>query len=161
MSRSIRRVPGDWKHPTMPNGKFQPMFDIFYSDAVDDWNYNNELWSKGEHPDQIQFESVKEYTSYDQYHSYPDPSFYIQGNKDTFKRTHYQVYETVSEGTPKSPVFETEGQVKEWLLSIGNSSDAADYLIQIGSTGSFTGTMNKDGLKLTPPIITEPIEGES
>ncbi len=35
------------------------------------------------------------------------------------ERTHYQVYETVSEGTPMSPVFATKEELIEWLVNDG------------------------------------------
>lgn len=47
--------------------------------------------------------------------------------------TAYQVYETVSEGTPVSPVFATREDLKAWLISNQGMSDAgAEHFIGMG-----------------------------
>lgn len=33
MGREIRRVPKNWKHPRLEDGRYQPMFDQNYEEA--------------------------------------------------------------------------------------------------------------------------------
>jgi len=48
----------------------------------------------------------------------------------------YQIYETVSEGTPVSPVFLTHAEMKRWLFSQGHSEVAVSKFIEYGSAPS-------------------------
>jgi hypothetical protein len=70
------------------------------------------------------------------------PSMDLTGVK--IMPTHYQVYETVSEGTPVSPVFATEEEIVLWCLSQGHSEKAARSFVEAkwvpsGSFNSRTG----------------------
>jgi hypothetical protein len=51
-------------------------------------------------------------------HEPPNPLYYRPDFGDS--ATAYQVYESVSEGTPISPVFETEEAMLEWLIDDGS-----------------------------------------
>jgi hypothetical protein len=42
----------------------------------------------------------------------------------------WQVWETVSEGSPISPVFSSEKELKQYLLGQGYSENAVDYFIE-------------------------------
>jgi hypothetical protein len=44
----------------------------------------------------------------------------------------YQVWETVSQGSPISPVFATEEAVAAWLVQQGNSEDGAREFVRLG-----------------------------
>lgn len=64
----------------------------------------------------------------------PDPKYYRPKWTDE-ERTHYQVYETVSEGTPMSPVFATKEELIEWLVNDGgddgpHSRQAAERFVE-------------------------------
>jgi hypothetical protein len=48
----------------------------------------------------------------------------------------YQIYETVSEGTPVSPVFTTEHELVKWLVEQGYSEKAANEFVKMGSVPS-------------------------
>lgn len=52
----------------------------------------------------------------------------------------YQVWETVSEGSPISPVFKTEDEVVKWLVSEGYSEKAARGFVGVGWVPSMIGT---------------------
>lgn len=94
MSLKVRRVRADWQHPRGLNGKFIPMHEIFpYTD--------NEI-AEG-----VQDGWLKN-----------DPPTYglaIMPQWPTEERTHYQMYETVSEGTPVSPVMNSPEALAHWL----------------------------------------------
>lgn len=44
----------------------------------------------------------------------------------TEEPTHFQVYEEVTEGTPLSPVFESEEELVEWVVDKGYARKAAE-----------------------------------
>lgn len=50
----------------------------------------------------------------------------------TEEPTHYQVYETVTEGTPVSPVFASLDEMQVWLIKQGFSEKAAEKFIETG-----------------------------
>lgn len=50
--------------------------------------------------------------------------------------TAFQVYETVSEGTPTSPVFGTADSLVAWLVENGHSRHAAEKFVHAGSAPS-------------------------
>jgi len=100
MGRELRRVPQGWKHPKDDRGRYQPMYDCTYEDAC------------------------IEHSEMDRYG--PSPAYY---HPKWIEPTHYQIYETVSEGTPISPVFETENETRQWLIESGVSEAAATRFI--------------------------------
>lgn len=55
----------------------------------------------------------------------PNPEYYMP-NWPQEERTHYMMYEDVSEGTPISPAFATPEELAKWLADTGASS-FADY----------------------------------
>ena len=126
MGREIRRVPADWQHPQRSqiygdypgNERYHPLFDDDYDTVAQEWVRNFTLFQAGNHPDQDRIHS-KYYWEDD-----PPPSeeyFRSEGYGTQFNSepTHYQIYETVSEGTPVSPVFETLEELKVWLVRQG------------------------------------------
>jgi hypothetical protein len=57
----------------------------------------------------------------------------------------YQVWETVSEGSPISPVFKTAEETVDWLIGKGYSSNAARSFVY-GSGWSPSGMIGPDGV---------------
>lgn len=156
MGREIRRVPSDWQHPLLAdqdryfskNGwdwtglgrHFQPLFDEDYETALQQWWDERQQWQAGTH----------EYQSDSTYEEFagrsPDPDFYRPAWTDE-ERTHFQVYETVSEGTPISPVFASREEIADWLVEQGYSREAAAAFAETGwapSAVSFQGRFYRD-----------------
>ena len=159
MSREIRRVPLDWKHPeneSCPHlngldwshkrhssshefqyGKcFRPILDKDFDTALQDWINEYKLWKNGEHPNQEDY-SYQEYAGHP-----PNPEDYRPAWTPK-EAIGYQIYETVSEGTPISPVFEILDEMKEWLLSEGYSEFASQKFIEDGWAPSMVFTSEK------------------
>ena len=91
MSREIRRVPLDWQHPRGVDGYLVPLSDG-YAEAVAEWERDPEYWGARPKPERYM----------------PDwPKGTALG---------WQVYESVTEGTPTSPVFATEDALVAWLM---------------------------------------------
>lgn len=110
MGRELRKVPANWEHPKMANGKYQPMFNEYYGDALAEWIENHTKWENGTHPDLINNpERKEEYPFYAMWDCPPPDIEYYQTKKYLPEElTHIQLYETTSEGTPISPVFKAD-----------------------------------------------------
>lgn len=124
MGREIRRVPKGWQHPKDRDG-YIPMYDKTADEAWREWLKDFEEFKadppKGyppTHAGHVQWAGRP-----------PDP----ERHRPEFdgEATHYQIYETVSEGTPASPVFETLDQMRVWLIGQGHSKHAADRFIEL------------------------------
>ena len=120
MGRQVRMVPANWEHPKEPNGDYKPLFETFkpFSEMQAKVDTDIELWEKGEHPDQDKdWKNLnpREY-SYYEWHGgcYPDEKAYMPYWPPE-ERTHYQMYESTSEGTPISPPMETPEALAKWL----------------------------------------------
>lgn len=139
MGREIRRVPQNWAHPMRKcphspwaggcdtskkhNGMcYQPMFDEDFDIALKEWVDGYELWKKGEHPDQ------EDYEYWEWCGAPPSPKYYHHNWQSA---EWYQIYETVSEGTPVTPPFSTKAELVEYLVSHG------DYWDQLRGDGGW------------------------
>lgn len=131
MGREIRRVPPNWEHPRDVNGNLLPTHNRFYGDACDEWVSNFRLWEQGEHPDQKRYPNTpKYYWEWD--NPPPDKTYYLPEKWTADQATCYQIYETVTEGTPTSPIFQTEEEMVQWLLAQGHSERAARGFVKDG-----------------------------
>jgi len=113
MGREIRRVPKNWQHPRGDDHRFLPMYDQDYESESHEWISNLILWSKGQHPDQKEFKDTPKV--YWEWCGPPQKDGYRP--KFDGPATCYQIYETVSEGTPASPVFESTEAMIAWMIS--------------------------------------------
>ena len=125
MGREIRRVPPNWKHPKrtcchIPNCEnyecYQPLYDETYEVSAQEWIGEFEKWQRGERPDYFS-EGDSEY--YWDWNGKPPNKLFYRDYKDE-DATWYQVYETVSEGTPVTPPFETEDELIDYLVINGD-----------------------------------------
>lgn len=146
MSREIRRVPSDWEHP-MDERNHKPLLDGSFDDDCRDYYDKLFLWQKGEHPTQRELAGVD---LIERFKFSPDGHRYIEGyrwyhewagmpceNRGDYMEhyiagrecTHFQLYETVSEGTPVSPVFATKEDLVEWMKADGFADWAIESII--------------------------------
>lgn len=158
MGREIRMVPPDWEHPkyTKDNAKYTNwigsyigMYDQDYDSACAEW-----------------YEGVKnfkpsEYCKW--FHEYkgnpPNPESYRSRKWTNEEATHYQVYETVSEGTPVTPHFATKEELVEYLVEHGDFWDQeqgnggwkrenAEGFVGRGFAMSMIVTVNENGAEI-------------
>lgn len=118
MGREIRKVPANWEHPKKDDGKYHPMYNEYYGDALAEWLNDHNQWEAGTHPDLIDNSARKEeYPFYAMWGGNPPDVEYYQTKKYSDEDlTHIQLYEDTSEGTPLSPVFKADEFEKlcEW-----------------------------------------------
>ncbi len=101
MSREVRMVTQDWEHPKDElTGRYKPLFPYDYYESSKE-EFLTELIKNG-----LQ-------SAIDEYGSAPDINDYMPNWSDE-EKTHYMMYETTSEGTPKSPAFKTPEELARW-----------------------------------------------
>ena len=128
MGREIRRVPPNWQHPEheVPDHRLggfvkrpKPLHDESYGTVIAEWIENHLLWETGKHPDQ-QGEDRSQYRYYAQWGGdAPEVGKYRPDWKEG-EATWWQVYETVSEGTPVTPAFATAEELIDYLVANGD-----------------------------------------
>ncbi len=125
MGREVRRVPSDWAHPRRPDGGYIPLYGGSYKIAVED---------------------AKKYEE-----DLPDYDDYMPDWRDE-ERTHYQMYEDTSEGTPISPVLESPEVLARWLVDNEASAFA-------GQTASYESWLRVANGGFAPSMIITPATG--
>jgi hypothetical protein len=122
MGRELRRVPENWEHPKKSAGVYRPMYDESYIEALNEWIKSHNLWESGKHPDQIDG-SGKDCRHYANWAGDPPDVDYYRPDWKEEEMSWYQVYETVSEGTPVSPPFKTQEELIDYLVENGDFWD--------------------------------------
>lgn len=141
MGREIRKVKKDWKHNEKDaGGGCQPKFDTSLEEAQAEWDEEKRRFDAigpniktyGMEPENpVEFEG-KSYSTYpdSEEKSYaewngerPDDPAYYRPKWSDEERTHFQVYETVTEGTPVTPSFPSLDQLEDYLVNVGADWD--------------------------------------
>jgi hypothetical protein len=130
MGREIRMVPPNWEHPKKltrnwwpgegykETMQFQPMHDEPFAAAMDQWYSEWKQWEVKTHPDYD-----PEYPEYWEYAGNPPNPEYYRPSWPDGSATWFQVYETVSEGSPVTPPFATKEDLIEYLVKYGDEWD--------------------------------------
>lgn len=128
MGREIRMVPKDWEHPKNENGSYIPLYDGSFKDCDEEWMAEWEKWKEGlcrSYRAEERWEPIDEANKKMLFSDYsgrrPNQEDYMPEWKDE-EKTHLQMYETCSEGSPISPVMETPEELARWLADTGASS---------------------------------------
>lgn len=103
MGREVRRVPADWLHPVDYRARYIPMFKHmpYEDDEIEEGIEDGWL-----DPSQ------------------PNYGLNVMPQWPKEERTHYQMYEDTSEGTPISPVMESPEALARWLVDNNASAFA-------------------------------------
>jgi len=138
MGREIRRVPPNWEHPQEEKFdvikrcyemRYKPLYGECVEDRWAQWVAEFEAWKNGglaecmgKHPD-LGYSPDRPYRTFcDWYGHPPDPEYY-RPSWDESEATWWQVYETVSEGTPVTPPFATQDELIDYLVENGDFWD--------------------------------------
>lgn len=153
MGREVRMVPPDWQHPIdYKTRRHVPLYDDSFATALADWEreraeFEAGRWSDGEPlPDSAKGLTFAEWNG-----PKPEASDYMPDWPEA-TRTHFQMYETTSEGTPISPVFATREEVARWCAD-NNASAFGDM------TMSYEEWLAVAGGKPTVGAMLEPTTG--
>lgn len=125
MGREIRRVPPNWKHPQREycphrpqcsygpdRACYHPMRDEPYDKAAMEWV-----------ADFKKFKPKKDAKYFWDWYGMPPERDYYRPNWKPKEATWFQVYETVSEGTPVTPPFATQAELIDYLATHGDFWD--------------------------------------
>jgi hypothetical protein len=136
MGLEIRRVPPDWEHPRQEckhsplaggcedakrhGGRcLQPLHDKSFREAASEWKSEFAAWERGDRPDYCSEESAT--LEFWEWNGDPPNREYYRPDWPDGTATHYQVYETVSEGTPVTPHFATKAELVDYLVAHGDA----------------------------------------
>jgi hypothetical protein len=122
MGMEIRKVAANWKHPEAPRGHTYhdgspmtpPLFDGFKK-RLADFEAEKAAWERGEFPSYASEEN-KGLTFEEWDGPRPEAKDYMP-DWPPEERTHIQLYETVSEGTPLSPVCATPEELARYMAA--------------------------------------------
>jgi len=122
MGREVRRVPTSWEHPLDERNQLQPMFDKTFEQVAKEWKEAFLKWESGERPSYFDKECEEKNLQYWEWECGPPDRKYYRPWKDE-EATWYQVWETVSEGTPVTPAFATKEELVDYLVAHGDFWD--------------------------------------
>lgn len=146
MGRELRKVPADWQHPKDKDGWYKPLFNYLFSKQLAKFHEGKLQWELGYRDDWNGGWKPKEPAelkmSWEEWDGeMPKQEDYMPEWPDT-ERTHIQLYETTSEGTPLSPLFKADELDKLCDWAADNATTFADYR----ASASEWKTMLQDGL---------------
>lgn len=141
MSREVRRVPANWEHPKDKRGNLIPLHDGFIK-RLAEWDEGNAKWQEGLRSDWSGgWEPIGPdiaSKTYEQWDGERPAQVDYMPDWPIEQRTHYQMYETCTEGTPISPVMDSPEKLARWLADNKASafgSQTATYEQWLGMIG--------------------------
>ena len=152
MGREVRRVPPGWEHPRGEDGQYKSMFDRSFSEAVSAWKEAFAAWERGERPEFYHAEDYPDGLEYWEWDGGPPDREYYMPPMDPVTRTHYQMYQTTSEGTPISPVFATPEEMCRWCADNKASYFGGEPAPYETWWGVYEGTMHGFMVMVAPAL---------
>lgn len=121
MGREVRKVVAGWEHPKDEDGEYIPLLDESYDQALHNYTEDCAEWnSKGRSE---AFKKYGEDYSFEEWRGEMPTEDCYRPHWEESDRTCIQMYETVTEGTPVSPVFSTPQELIDYLVAFGDFSD--------------------------------------
>jgi hypothetical protein len=93
------------------------MHDESFADAAKDWKEHFLAWENGHNLCFDRPRTEDDAGEYWEYNGNPPDRAYYRPDWDEKTRTHLQMYETTTEGTPISPVMATPEELARWLCN--------------------------------------------
>lgn len=158
MTRRVRRVPPDWNHPKDARGLYIPLLDgALFVERVRRWDEGAAKWREGLQRDLESGEwqpidaEWRTMTYAECRGDRPEPKDYMP-QWPAAMRTHWQMYEQVSDGTPISPVCSSPEELARWLTD--HKADAF-----AGTTASYEAWLYvaRGGISATCAVTTSDV----
>lgn len=171
MGREVRRVPPNWNHPSDDSGLI-PMLDETIDDALGCWLDDLDRVRRGEWTE-LEMECYPTLADWLSDHQPPNKEQYRPWRDE--EATWFQIWETVSEGTPVTPAFETREELVNYLVDGGDDWDRkenrggvtreqAEAFVNAGWAPSFVLVSTSSGSQMMRGIeaaqIFKPDDGE-
>lgn len=126
MGREVRRVPADWSHPRDAAGRPVPLRAADFAQMAAAWDEGQAKWERGFVASHCSLPGVPAWREKDKFvrarnyleHAGPRPrcDAFMPAWQDCH-RTWWQMYETITTGTPLSPPCATAEALAAWLVS--------------------------------------------
>ncbi len=135
MGREVRRVPADWDHPKKyGRDSLEPLYDG-YGEALEEFRANIEKTGLGK--------------ALDYHGGGPVSESYMPGWPEA-ERTHFQMYEDTTEGTPISPPMPDPESLARWLVennasAFGGRTASYDHWLVMARSGWAPSMVMTDG----------------
>lgn len=118
MGREIRMVPVNYRHMKRnAYGHFQSMHNKTFEQACAEYDSEKAGWDRGERPEHAK---DADYPYVDYAGERPDDPEYYRPWKDE-EAVWFQVWETVSEGSPVTPAFASKAELVDYLTAHGDN----------------------------------------
>lgn len=127
MSREVRRVPADWKHPRESgrSNMHRPLFEGPWEARAEQWDKDAALFARGLDSQGDPLPVDMKATTFAEWDGdRPEQRDYMPTWTDA-EKTHWQMYETTTEGTPISPVCDSPENLARWLADNNASTFAS------------------------------------
>lgn len=148
MGREVRMVPPDWEHPRDVDGRLVPLYSGYIEHL-----HGRAQWARGLVTDynggwkpKDSFDTT-EALSWEEYAGDRKPETYMPCWPES-ACTHFQMYETCSEGTPISPPMPTPESLARWLAD----NDASAFGDETASYEAWLRTIAK-GFALSAMVV--------
>lgn len=150
MGRKVRRVPADWQHPKDESGNYIPLLGYSFSKKLAEWDEGKRQWDAGFRAKTVWHDGGgyrDEWVPKDANHDYPysgwagdrpEEADYMPDWPES-ERTHLQMYEDTSEGTPISPVMKEPEELARWLAD----NNASAFGGMTATYEQWLGTINR------------------
>lgn len=127
MSREIRRVPENWQHPKIRGtGEYESLLSD-YAWYVDCWaNTVTKEVDKIKEKADVSLQDAADYLdglASEEYLAPPNPRDFMPSG------TWFQLYQTVSEGTPLTPPFASQEELVTHLTTLGTFWDSTPWSV--------------------------------
>lgn len=99
----------------------KPLYNRSFAEAVNEWKEGFAEWERGERPDYCSAENAA--LEFWEWHGEPPDRESYRPEWTEQDATWFQVYETVSEGTPVTPAFSTREELIDYLVNHGDYWD--------------------------------------
>lgn len=126
MGRELRMVPKDWKHPKKA-GRYVPLHEGPFEQEAARYAEEEAEWKRGFRRDygtgaRKPLDDLERTWTYEDYAGEPPKREDYMPSWRPEERTHFQMYETCTEGTPISPPMPDAESLATWLADNGASA---------------------------------------
>ncbi len=151
MGREVRRVPATWEHPRNSMGHHIPLRTGDFPMVASQWDEGRVKWEEGfvrthdNRPGAAQWRPRDAFVRAQDYEEWAGPRPLVETYMPGWpveQRTHYQLYETTTAGTPLSPPCATTKELAKWLADHhasagpGFTATEKEWLTMIEGSGS-------------------------
>jgi hypothetical protein len=136
MGIQLRKVAANWQHPKDEKGNYIPLLEYRFSKQLAEWQEGKEKWEQGFSENWFPKENESKWkpkTEEENKMTWEEWTSEMPVKEDYMpewseeEKTHIQLYENTTEGTPTTPVFKADELEKLCEYAAENCSTFADF----------------------------------